>query len=95
MNDLTLKIVENIADIPAPEWNALTENDPLLSHAFFFALQESTCATPKYGWKSQFLTLWKNDSLVGAMPLYLKINSFGEHVFDFAWADAYRRHGLH
>lgn len=29
------------------------------------------------------------------MPLYLKMNSYGEHVFDFAWADAYQRHGLH
>ena len=95
MNKHTLKIIESIADIPAPEWNALTDNDPLLSHAFFLALQESTCATPKYGWKSQFLTLWQDGSLVGVMPLYLKMNSFGEHVFDFAWADAYRRHGLH
>ena len=95
MNEHSLKIIENIADIPALEWNALTENDPLLSHAFFLALQDSNCATPKYGWKSQFLTLWQDNSLVGAMPLYLKMNSFGEHVFDFAWADAYRRHGLH
>jgi predicted N-acyltransferase len=38
--------------------------------------------------------LWQERRLVGAMPLYLKMNSFGEHVFDFAWADAYQRHGL-
>jgi len=94
MNELTLKIIENIADIPELDWNALTGNDPLLSHAFFYALQESTCATPKYGWKSQFLTLWDDNRLVGGMPLYLKMNSFGEHVFDFAWADAYYQHGL-
>lgn len=50
---------------------------------------------PEFGWKAQFLTLWQDDHLLGAMPLYLKMNSFGEHVFDFAWADAYRQHGLH
>ncbi len=70
------------------------ESDPILSHAFFHALQESGCATPQFGWKAQFLTLWQDDQLMGAMPLYLKMNSYGEHVFDFAWADAYQRHGL-
>jgi predicted N-acyltransferase len=32
--------------------------------------------------------------LVAALPLYLKSHSYGEYVFDWAWADAYRRHGL-
>ena len=94
MDQPTLKIVENLADIPVAEWDALSGDDPMLSHAFLFALQESACATPKFGWKAQFLTLWQGQHLVGAMPLYLKTNSFGEHVFDFAWADAYQRHGL-
>jgi predicted N-acyltransferase len=94
MEQIKLKIIENIAEIPAPHWDALAGDSPILSHAFFYALQESECATPKFGWKAQFITLWKEDILVGAMPLYLKMNSFGEHVFDFAWADAYYRHGL-
>jgi len=67
----------------------------MLSHAFFLALQESGCAMPQHGWKAQFLTLWQDGQLVGAMPLFLKMNSFGEHVFDFAWANAYHQHGLH
>lgn len=94
MNSPTLKIIENIADIPPAEWNALAGDDPMLSHAFFLALQESGCAMPQFGWKAQFLTLWQEDHLLGAMPLYLKMNSYGEHVFDFAWAEAYHRHGL-
>lgn len=94
MNSPTLKIIDNLADIPATEWDALAENDPTLSHAFFHALQESGCAMPQFGWKAQFLTLWQGGRLIGAMPLYLKMNSYGEHVFDFAWADAYQRHGL-
>ena len=94
MSSSVLKIIENIADIPAADWDALSGGDPTLSHAFFYALQESGCATPRFGWKAQFLTLWQDQRLLGAMPLYLKANSFGEHVFDFAWADAYLRHGL-
>ena len=94
MSTPILKIVDDLADIPAADWDALSDGNPTLSHAFFYALQESGCAMPQFGWKAQFVTLWQDGRLVGAMPLYLKMNSFGEHVFDFAWADAYHRHGL-
>ncbi len=94
MNSTSLKIIDDIAQIPAVQWDALTGSDPMLSHDFFLALQESGCTMPQFGWKAQFLTLWQDAKLVGAMPLYLKMNSFGEHVFDFAWANAYQQHGL-
>ncbi len=94
MNSLTLKIIEDIAAIPAADWNALAGDDPFLSHAYLYALQASGCATAEFGWQAQFITLWQGEKLVGAMPLYVKMNSYGEHVFDFAWADAYHRHGL-
>jgi len=89
-----LKIIETIADIPEAHWNALAGKNPFLSHAFLRALQESGCATPRTGWKAQFLTLWQDDCLVGAMPLYLKNHSYGEFVFDWAWAEAYKNEGL-
>jgi len=94
MNVPTLKIIENLADINAADWDALAGKDPFVSHAYLYALQESGCATAQFGWKAQFITLWHEARLLGALPLYLKMNSYGEHVFDFAWADAYRRHGL-
>jgi predicted N-acyltransferase len=94
MNSPTLKIIENLADIPAADWDVLAGGDPFLSHAYLYALQESGCATAQFGWQAQFLTLWRDERLLGAMPLYLKMNSYGEHVFDFAWADAYRQNGL-
>ena len=93
-----LRVIENIAEIPATQWDALREkqpgNNPFLAHAFLLALQESGCATPATGWQAQFLTLWRGADLAGVMPLYLKTHSWGEFVFDWAWADAYQRHGL-
>ncbi len=94
MNKPTLKIIENLADIPAAQWDGLAGDDPFLSHAYLSALQQSGCATAQFGWQAQHLALWQDGRLVGAMPLYLKMNSYGEHVFDFAWADAYRQNGL-
>lgn len=94
MNAPTLKIIEDLADINAVDWDVLAGKDPFVSHAYLYALQESGCATAQFGWQAQFVTLWHDARLLGALPLYLKMNSYGEHVFDFAWADAYHRHGL-
>jgi uncharacterized protein len=90
----TLKIIEDLAEIPAADWDALADDNPFVSHGYLYALQESGCATSQFGWRAQFITLWHERRLLGAMPLYLKMNSYGEHVFDFAWADAYHRSGL-
>ena len=77
MNVPTLKIIEDLADIPAAEWNALAAGDPFLSHGYLYALQLSGCATAANGWQAQFITLWQDDHLLGAIPLYLKMNSYG------------------
>jgi predicted N-acyltransferase len=74
-------------------WNALAPQQPLLSHAFLGALHDTGCAAPGTGWRARFLTAWNGTVLVGAMPMYEKTHSYGEYVFDWAWADAYRRHG--
>jgi predicted N-acyltransferase len=89
-----LRIIETIADIPEAQWNTLAGSNPFLSHAFLRALQESGCATPRTGWQAQFLTIWQDDTLTGAMPLYLKNHSYGEFVFDWPWAEAYQKKGL-
>jgi uncharacterized protein len=85
--------MESLADVPARAWNALVGDAPLLSHAFLHALHESGCASTETGWTPRYLTAWQSDVLVGAMPLYVKAHSYGEYVFDWSWADAYRRHG--
>jgi predicted N-acyltransferase len=91
---LTLRVVEDLAQIPARQWNALAGGHPFLRHEFFAALHATGCATGATGWLPQFLTLWNGAELHGALPLYLKSHSYGEYVFDWAWADAYHRHGL-
>jgi len=82
-----------LADIAPESWDALAPGQPLMSHAFLRALEDSGCATPATGWTSYPLTAWQGGKLVGALPLYAKSHSYGEYVFDWSWADAYRRHG--
>ena len=79
--------------IAPADWNALSGSQPFLSHAFLSALHDTGCASPETGWSPQYLTAWREGALVGALPLYSKVHSYGEYVFDWGWADAYRRHG--
>jgi predicted N-acyltransferase len=67
---------------------------PFLSYAFLHALHESGSASENTGWQPHYLSLWQDDALVAALPMYAKLHSYGEYVFDWAWADAYRRNGL-
>lgn len=88
------RLFEHFQDIPAEAWNALAGPQPFLQHGFLAGLEASGCTTPETGWSAQLLTLWEGDELMAAMPLYAKTHSMGEFVFDWAWADAYARHGL-
>ena len=66
-----------------------------MRHAYLAALHASASASDATGWTAQFLAIFDAaDRLTAACPLYLKTHSYGEYVFDWAWADAYRRNGL-
>ena len=98
-------MVQRIAAVPASEWdacargadsrgNAARPDNPFISHAFLHALEESGSATRATGWLPQHLVLEDAAGGISAcMPCYLKSHSYGEYVFDHAWADAYERAG--
>lgn len=93
-----LRIAEDIADIEAAAWDGLlaqqAQPSPFMRHAYLHAMQASGSATPATGWEARWLSRWQGGELVAACALYLKTHSYGEYVFDWAWADAYHRHGL-
>ncbi len=86
------------ADVPAATWDALlaqqAEPTPFMRHAYLAALHASGSAVAKTGWAPRFACLWDGDELAAACPLYVKSHSYGEYVFDWAWARAYQEHGL-
>jgi predicted N-acyltransferase len=90
----TVHVVSSISSILPESWNALAGPQPFLRHEFLNALHETGCASPDTGWAPQYLLRMDGATLTGAMPLYLKGHSYGEYVFDWSWADAYRRHGI-
>lgn len=95
VNILKIQIHSRIDEIPAEAWNQLVkDNQPFLRHEFLNAMERHGCVGEKFGWLPRHLAIYEDDVLVGAMPLYEKYNSYGEFVFDHAWADAYQRAGL-
>jgi len=91
----TVRFHNRLADIDPAAWDSLRPDDnPFLRHAFLSGLEQHGCLVPGYGWTPHHLTIHDGDRLVAAAPCYLKRNSHGEFVFDHAWAEAYRRHGL-
>ncbi|THF64370.1 GNAT family N-acetyltransferase [Pseudothauera rhizosphaerae] len=87
-------LLDGLAGVPAAAWDALAGGQPCLAHAYLHALEATGCVGGQTGWLPRHATLWRAGELVAAMPLYEKHHSWGEYVFDWAWAEAYARHGL-
>lgn len=88
------RFVSSILEVAPADWNALCPVDyPFIRHEFLAALEQSGCTTLKTGWQPHHLIFTRDKELLAALPLYIKYHSYGEYVFDWSWADAYRRYG--
>ena len=93
-----IQVHDDLSAIDASAWNELVDAQDaptlFMRHGYLAALRASRSAVPETGWAPAWLTVMAGDTLVAACALYLKSHSYGEFVFDWAWADAYQRHGL-
>lgn len=91
---ITTALALGIHEITAAEWDACVGTaDPFLRHAFFSAVEGSGCAARRTGWRPAHLVARRGGMAVGVAPMYVKSHSYGEYVFDHAWADAYQQAG--
>ncbi|MFT4101278.1 MAG: GNAT family N-acetyltransferase [Burkholderiaceae bacterium] len=100
-----MRVLSDLSQVDAATWNALARHprpgpefaslQPFVRHEFLRALERSGCVGARTGWLPRHLLIESPDGrIAGALPLYAKSHSYGEYVFDWAWADAYERHGL-
>ena len=108
--DYVIRVLTSPLEVVASQWNALLAaqsadasvdlasqtslSNPFMRHEYLAAMHSSGSATAKTGWTPRFITLWDGTTLAAACALYLKDHSYGEYVFDHAWANAYQQHGL-
>ncbi|MCZ2496683.1 GNAT family N-acetyltransferase [Xylophilus sp. Kf1] len=96
--DITIRVHTDPASIDPAQWDALlalqAQPSPFMRHAYLLAMHRSASAIVRTGWAPAFITLLDGDTICAACALYLKSHSYGEYVFDWAWANAYAEHGL-
>jgi predicted N-acyltransferase len=95
-DDLRVQFLDSIEEIEQQSWRVLASDaGPFLQHEFLRALENTGCTSRETGWQPYHVAVRDaRNSLVAVMPLYQKFNSYGEYVFDWSWADAYRSNGI-
>ena len=89
------ELVSNLNDIDRSQWDSLnTSNHPFTSYDFLNSLEISQSVSPETGWNPQHIIVKNNEgNIIGASPNYLKMHSYGEYIFDHAWANAFENAG--
>jgi predicted N-acyltransferase len=92
------RLIDSIKNVAPEVWDALANPpgarmNPFVSHAFLSALEASGSVSARTGWQPAHALLEEKDCVIGAAPMYVKNHSYGEYVFDHAWAEAYERAG--
>ena len=91
----TVELKHELRTLPAAQWNRLVPADyPFMRHEFLSALEQTGCVGSARGWEPRYLILSDERGPTAAAATYIKSHSYGEFVFDFAWARAYERIGL-
>ena len=93
--EITVEVVPALSGVPAAEWDTLAgADDPFVEHAFLAALETSGSVGPGTGWSPAHVIARRRGRLEGAVPFYVKTDSYGEYIFDWGWASASQRAGI-
>ncbi|MFK7829952.1 MAG: GNAT family N-acetyltransferase [Congregibacter sp.] len=92
---LAIEVLRSVSALSPDEWDALRRDDyPFLRHDFLLGLEQAECTTAAAGWEPSHLRLCDGERTLAILPAWLKTHSYGEYVFDWAWAEAWQRMGL-
>ncbi|WP_281990831.1 GNAT family N-acetyltransferase [Sulfitobacter geojensis] len=99
---IEIRLMGGIAEIGQADWDACAcpetadgspPHDPFTTYRFLSALEESQSVGQGTGWQQQHLAAFIEGQLIAVAPLYAKMHSQGEYVFDHNWAHALERAG--
>jgi len=97
MPDLRLEVIQSIHQVDEADWDALAgDHNPFVEHRFLSTLEDAGCLGPDSGWIPQYLIArtGAGEPIQGIAPLFIKTDSYGEYIFDWAWAQGAQRAGL-
>ena len=93
--NLNIRILRKISDVAQSDWDRLVdESSPFLKWDWLDSLEQTGCVNEKTGWLPHHLVAELGKEIVAGCPMYLKLHSMGEFVFDYEWAEAAQRLGI-
>jgi predicted N-acyltransferase len=92
-SEVLARLAPGVSSMDAAQWDALSNGDPFLRHAFLSSLEDSHSVGPGTGWTPAPILIDDEGRLLAAAPAFLKTHSQGEYVFDHGWADAWEGAG--
>ena len=91
---MKVNVSHSLSETDESHWDSLGDPGyPFTRHAFLYGLEKHDCLEP-FGWHPVYFSIQQDETLIAALPCYIKTNSYGELVFDHAWSQAYQRSGL-
>ena len=92
---VTLRVARKMSEVAKADWDRLAAGvSPFLRWDWLDSMEETGCVNEKTGWLPHHIVVEKGDVLVAACPMYLKLHSMGEFVFDYEWAEAAHHAGI-
>ncbi len=92
---MAVRVIKSLESISSDAWDQLDHGGaPFLSYGFLRALEVSGSVGPEAGWDPRYLLIEDTDGIAGAVAAYVKTDSYGEYIFDWAWANASQRAGI-
>ena len=94
-SEMKIELVSDLISVDKNQWNRLNVTDhPFTSYEFLTSLELSHSVCQKTGWTPKHIIIKDNENiLIGALPNYLKMHSYGEYIFDHSWANAFENAG--
>jgi len=94
-DEVTLKVVRGVAEVKREQWDALVAGaTPFMKWDWLDSLERCGCVNEQTGWLPHHIVVERAAKVVAACPMYLKLHSMGEFVFDYEWAEAAHRAGI-
>src|SRR5574341_439732 len=92
---IALRVIRKIAEVQREQWDALSDGaTPFMKWDWLDSLERTGCVNEQTGWLPHHLVVERDGRVVAACPMYLKLHSMGEFVFDYEWAEAAHRAGI-
>ena len=90
----SFSIYKSITKIGKEVWDECAKNDnPFLSYTFLKNLEDSGSIGSETSWIPNYVAIINKKLIIAVCPMYIKLDSQGEYIFDHSWANAYYNAG--